>query len=66
MPDSTPLNDTAYGRLEARFRRLNALAEAQGMLHWDMSTMMPRGGSEARAEQLAELAAVHHALLAGA
>ena len=66
MPDSTPLNDTAYGRLEARFRRLNALAEAQGMLHWDMSTMMPRGGSEARAEQLAELAAVHHALLTGA
>ncbi|PIW28278.1 MAG: carboxypeptidase M32 [Rhodospirillales bacterium CG15_BIG_FIL_POST_REV_8_21_14_020_66_15] len=70
MPDSTPIKDAAasspYARLEQRFRRLNALSEAQEVLHWDMSTVMPRGGHEARAEQLAELAAVHHALLTGA
>ena len=63
MPDSSPLAETAYGRLEDRFRRLNALGEAQEILHWDMSTVMPRGGHEARAEQLAELAAVHHGML---
>ena len=63
MPDSNPLAETPYGRLEDRFRRLNALGEAQEILHWDMSTVMPRGGHEARAEQLAELAAVHHGML---
>ncbi len=45
----------AYALLETRFRRLNALREAAGMLHWDMSTMMPHGGAEARTEQLAAL-----------
>lgn len=57
------MNDTAYARLEQRFRRLNALSEAQAVLHWDMSTVMPRGGHEARSEQLAELSAVHHGIL---
>ena len=66
MPDSHPETDTTptpYIRLENRFRRLNALSEAQAVLHWDMSTVMPRGGHEARSEQLAELSAVHHSLL---
>ena len=62
MPDSAPA-DNAYSQLENRFRRLNALSEAQEILHWDMSTVMPRGGHEARSEQLAELAAVHHGML---
>ena len=39
---------SAYVDLERRFRRLNALSEAAGLLHWDMSTMMPAGGAEAR------------------
>ncbi len=55
---------TAYAELEDRFRRYLVLGQAQGVLHWDMSTMMPRGGAEARAEQLAVLKTTRHALLA--
>src|SRR5262245_55619374 len=55
---------TAYRELETRFRRLNALRDATGMLHWDMSTMMPEGGAGARAEQLAALKVVCHEIVA--
>lgn len=54
---------TAYDTLENRFRRLHALNEAAGMLHWDMSTMMPSGGAQARTEQLAVLSVTSHELL---
>ena len=57
------MSETSYQKLEDRFRRINALREAAGMLHWDMATMMPSGGGEARAGQLAELKAVSHGLL---
>ncbi len=53
----------AYQALEARFRRLAAIEGASSMLHWDQSTVMPAGGAEMRAEQLAELKLVHHELL---
>jgi len=52
-----------YSFLEARFRRLGALQEAAAVLHWDSSTMMPEGGADARAEQLATLRVVCHELL---
>ncbi len=54
---------TPYQQLELRFKRLSALDEAEAVLHWDMSAMMPRGGAEARADQLAELKAVQHSLI---
>ena len=54
---------SAYKELETRFARLGALSEAEGMLHWDMSTMMPSGGTTARAEQLAALKVTRHDLL---
>ncbi len=54
---------SAYARLEQRFKRLNALKEAAGLLQWDMSTMMPAGGAEARGEQLAALEVTCHELL---
>ena len=54
---------SAYAELEARFARLSALSEAAGVLHWDMSVMMPEGGSQARAEQLAALKVTTHELL---
>ena len=60
MPGS-PL--TPYEQLERRFKRLSALGEAEAVLHWDMSAMMPPGGAAARAEQLAELKAVQHGLM---
>ena len=53
----------AYENLENRFRRWSALRDAAGMLHWDMSAMMPEGGHSARAEQLAALGVVSHQLL---
>ncbi|HEX9771573.1 MAG TPA: carboxypeptidase M32 [Kiloniellales bacterium] len=54
---------TAYSRLEDRFRRLGALKEAAGVLHWDTATMMPKGGGEARGEQLAALDVACHELI---
>jgi carboxypeptidase Taq len=55
---------TAYAELEDRFRSLEALKEAAGVLHWDMATMMPRGGAEARGEQLAALDVACHERIA--
>ncbi|MEQ8192863.1 MAG: carboxypeptidase M32 [Rhodospirillales bacterium] len=60
---STNAPAAPYQKLEERYRRLKALSEAEAVLHWDMSTMMPRGGAAARAEQLAELKAVQHTIL---
>jgi len=54
----------AYGELETRFSRLNALREAGAVLHWDMATLMPSGGAEARGEQLAALDVTTHQMLA--
>jgi carboxypeptidase Taq len=58
------MTTSPYADLEARFHRLQALRNALGLLHWDMATMMPAGGAEARAEQLAALSVVCHGLLA--
>ncbi len=55
---------TAYQTLETRFRRLYALRQAAGVLHWDMATVMPDGGAEARGEQLAALDVTGHEMLA--
>lgn len=57
------MSDSAYHRLEQRFRRLGALRDAEAMLHWDLATMMPRGGSSARGDQLATLKALRHGML---
>ena len=57
---------SAYATLEARFRRLGLLGGAAGILHWDWATMMPPGGAEPRAAQLAELALIRHELLTDA
>ncbi|UQA56385.1 carboxypeptidase M32 [Polyangium aurulentum] len=54
---------SAYDRLKARFARIATLGEAQSMLSWDASAMMPPGGAEARGEQLATLAGLQHELL---
>jgi carboxypeptidase Taq len=55
---------SAYEKLETHFRRAAHLDDAVGMLHWDMSTMMPQGGATARAEQMATLRGVRHHLVA--
>ena len=54
---------TEYQDLEALFGRIGRLGEAAAVLHWDSSTMMPAGGAEARAEQLAALNLAQHEML---
>ena len=54
---------SAYARLADRFARIATLSEAGEMLSWDASTVMPPGGAEARADQLAVLAGMGHAML---
>ncbi len=56
-------NHQAYDDLSARFRRIALLGVAEGMLHWDYAAIMPLGGANARAEQLAELGAIAHGIL---
>lgn len=56
------MSQTAYQRLTQRMARIGALGEAAAVLHWDASTMMPRGGGAARGEQLAALAGLSHEL----
>src|SRR5579863_2613646 len=52
-----------YKTLETRFARLGSLEEAAAILQWDSSSMMPHGGADARAEQLATLKVVCHEIL---
>jgi len=54
----------ATRELEERFRRLALVREAAGVLQWDMAAVMPAGGAAARADQLAELREIAHAMLA--
>lgn len=53
----------AYDLLEARFKKAAILGDALSVLHWDMAAMMPEGGAEARAEQLALLKTLSHETL---
>ena len=54
---------TPYEELERHFERLSQLSDITGMLHWDMEAMMPAGGAEARAAQLATLEVMAHEIL---
>jgi len=53
---------SAYKTLEARFRQMSAIGGALSMLGWDRSVMMPPGGGEVRAEQMAVLSVMLHEL----
>ena len=59
---STPAGNP-YSACEARFARITRLQEAIEVLHWDSSTMMPKGGAAARAEQMATLGIIAHEAL---
>ena len=56
---------TAYQELEARKKRVSALNNAMGILHWDQQTMMPDGAAPARASVLAELSVMQHEMETG-
>ncbi len=57
------MRHSPYQSLENRFRRLLALRDAEAFLTWDLAAMMPPGGADGRADQLAQLRAVQHNLL---
>ena len=56
----------AYGALKAQFHRIGVIDDAMGVLGWDQATMMPDGGAEMRAEQMATLDVMSHELLVAA
>ncbi|MGX9350507.1 carboxypeptidase M32 [Shimia sp. W99] len=51
---------SAYDELMAFQHQTEALAQVAGRLGWDQETMMPRGASEQRAEEMAAMEAVLH------
>jgi carboxypeptidase Taq len=53
----------AYTTLESRFRRLQLVGDAAGVLQWDMAAVMPDGGADVRGDQLATLKVVAHDML---
>ena len=57
---------SAYAELEQRFRRLANLGGAAAVLQWDWAAIMPTGGAQARAAQLAELDVIRHELMTDA
>ena len=60
---NTNIPTSAYIELENCFRRIAILNEVIGLLHWDMSVMMPSGGAAARTEQLTVLKISVHEML---
>ncbi|NSX53904.1 carboxypeptidase M32 [Parasulfitobacter algicola] len=52
---------SAYTSLMAYQRETEALSEIAGRLGWDQETMMPRGASEQRSEEMAAIESVLHA-----
>src|SRR5919108_4627754 len=50
--------------LRERLAEIHDLGRVAGLLGWDERTMMPPGGGEARADQLATLARVRHRMFA--
>ena len=52
---------TAFDQLMAHQRETEALSQVAGRLGWDQETMMPRGASEQRSEEMAAMEGVLHA-----
>ena len=50
----------AYKDLKVRLEKIHDLDRARAVLQWDAWTMMPPGGAEVRAEQVATLERVYH------
>jgi carboxypeptidase Taq len=54
---------SAYETLENRFHRLAHLGGAAAVLEWDWAAIMPTGGADARAGQIAELHLISHEII---
>ncbi|AUX93522.1 carboxypeptidase M32 [Mixta gaviniae] len=54
---------SAYQQLTRTFQRLSRFGHLSAIAGWDMQTMMPPAGSQARGEALAELSVLQHQIL---
>ncbi len=54
--------NSAYKELLSRTKDSVVLSTAEGIIHWDMETMMPPRAVEQRSQQLALLSRIHHKL----
>src|SRR4030042_1922625 len=52
----------AYKELLSKSKDTIVLSTAEGIIHWDMETMMPPKAVQQRSEQLALLSRIHHKL----
>lgn len=52
--------NSVYKQLLAKTEDLMVLQTAEGIIHWDMETMMPPGAVEQRSQQLSLLSRIHH------
>jgi carboxypeptidase Taq len=50
----------AYNELLSKTKDMTVLGTAEGIIHWDMETMMPPGAVEQRSLQLSLLTRIHH------
>ena len=53
----------AYKKLKKIFTEASISSDIEGVLHWDMATMMPANARKQRGNQLAFMAKIKHALL---
>ena len=53
-----------YNKLKKIFTKISISSDIEGILHWDMSTMMPINARNQRADQLAFIAKLKHELIA--
>jgi carboxypeptidase Taq len=51
---------TAYNQLLSKIKDVTVLGTAEGIVHWDMETLMPPGAVEQRSLQLSLLTRIHH------
>ena len=53
----------SYQQLKEIFRQASIVSDIEGIVHWDMSTMMPVNARNQRSDQLAFMAKLKHKLL---
>ena len=56
----------AYNKLKKIFTQTSISSDIEGILHWDMSTMMPTNARKNRSDQLAFMATLKHKLISNA
>ena len=54
---------SAFERVMAKYREIDALNSAIGLMNWDQQLLMPAGGLSARSEHLLRLSRLRHAIL---